>query len=719
MMELNLTRLDYLQVGVTSPKTMKLLSSGGKRSAQKIAIADHDGVLTCFGMKKQTSQVVFKTLPGSPISKLQLGGLDGPSQEKVFVASGAEVRGYTKKGKQFLGFDTNLTESIQSMYVNGADLFLCGNYIYNHYRDCKDENYFLSGDKITDVLCLPIRKTTDTLVPILACEDRVLRVLQDSDLLYEVEVAGPPMVLALHGGNGGLSGEEVLYGTSDGKVGMIQLGRHSPNHKWEIPNEKRNGGVLALETFDITADGVPDVLIGRDDGLVEVYGFDEMDEPVHRFKQALSESITSVCGGCVNSSGYDEIIAATYAGWVVGFTTEPQQKEVGPTTTAAQEPISEEVQAKMENLRVEIDTLQQKVLQEREKYQLTAHSMSALSAIPQFAINDKFALNRDDASYTLSIEVQIPIDNVLLQSDVPIDLLDVDKNSAVVSYSACDIENGNFLLATYRCQANTTRLELKIRSIEGQYGTLQAYITPRIQPKTCQVRQYSIKPLSLHQRTHVFDESKPMNSLKLMGHFSFAEVHSWVCFCLPEVPDRTPAGEQVSFHFLSTFLDTQLDCQYKKGEAIFKSDNISTISILKDVLTKEATKRKINLNISYDLNEDSVVHTLNLIHPKLEYQLLLAKKVQLIEGLKELQMHESDIGFFAPEYQKILDDAENLQAEYKKQPCHLERLYGMITDLYIDKFKFKGMNVKSKVPILLEVLDNYDLQNLVEFFEAA
>ena len=44
-------------------------------------------------------------------------------------------------------------------------------------------------------------------------------------------------------------------------------------------------GVLSLETFDITADGVPDVLVGRDDGLVEVYGFDEMDEPVHRFKQ--------------------------------------------------------------------------------------------------------------------------------------------------------------------------------------------------------------------------------------------------------------------------------------------------------------------------------------------------------------------------------------------------------------------------------------------------
>ena len=42
------------------------------------------------------------------------------------------------------------------------------------------------------------------------------------------------------------------------------------------------------------------------------------------------------------------------------------------------------------------------------------------------------------------------------------------------------------------------------------------------------------------------------------------------------------------------------DCfVFRKGEAIFRSDNVSTISILKDVLTKEATKRKINLNISY------------------------------------------------------------------------------------------------------------------------
>ncbi|XP_072254209.1 BBSome complex member BBS7-like, partial [Pyxicephalus adspersus] len=255
---------------------------------------------------------VFKTLPGQKISRLELGGALGSVQEKIFVSSGSEVRGFTKRGKQFLSFETNLTESIRAMHISGSDLFLCASYIYNHYCDCKDQHYYLSGDKISDVLCLPVEKM-ERIIPILACQDRVLRILEGSDLMYEVEVPGPPSVLALNGG-----------------------------------------------------DGVP----------------------------------------------------------------------------------------------------------------------------------------------------------IIVTSDVPVDLLDVDKNSAVVSFSGCESEpNGNFLLATYRCQANTTRLELKIRSIEGQYGTLQAYVTPRIQPKTCQVRRYLIKPLSLHQRSHIFDQNRYSNLGRKNVHY--------------------------------------------------------------------------------------------------------------------------------------------------------------------------------------------------------
>lgn len=53
-------------------------------------------------------------------------------------------------------------------------------------------------------------------------------------------------------------------------------------------------------------------------------------------------------------------------------------------------------------------------------------------------------LSKDDASYNLSIEIPAPIEFVLLQSDVPIKLLDIHKNTAVISFSKCSVMVTNF-----------------------------------------------------------------------------------------------------------------------------------------------------------------------------------------------------------------------------------------------------------------------------------
>ena len=42
----------------------------------------------------------------------------------------------------------------------------------------------------------------------------------------------------------------------------------------------------------------------------------------------------------------------------------------------------------------------------------------------------------------------------------------------------------------------------------------------------------------------------------------------------------------------------------------------------------------------------------------------------------------------------------------------------MITDLYIDKFKVVGQNVKNKVPQLIEKIDNYDQEEFIKFFQS-
>ena len=62
-----------------------------------------------------TFQTIFKSLPGVAINRISLGGVLGSPQDKIFVASNAEVRAFSRKGKKFLDFNTNLTESVTNL----------------------------------------------------------------------------------------------------------------------------------------------------------------------------------------------------------------------------------------------------------------------------------------------------------------------------------------------------------------------------------------------------------------------------------------------------------------------------------------------------------------------------------------------------------------------------------------------------------------------------
>lgn len=82
---------------------------------------------------------------------------------------------------------------------------------------------------------------------------------------------------------------------------------------------------------------------------------------------------------------------------------------------------------------------------------------------------------------------------------------------------------------------------------------------------------------------------------------------------------------------------------------------------MKEGITKEATARKTRINTTFEMKEDSVAHFCRLMHPKLQYQLGLSKKVKLIEALKEVQMQEDDVNFLDPSYKEILDNAKQVR----------------------------------------------------------
>lgn len=124
---------------------------------------------------------------------------------------------------------------------------------------------------------------------------------------------------------------------------------------------------------------------------------------------------------------------------------------------------------------------------------------------------------------------------------------------------------------------------------------------------------------------------------------------------------------------------------------------------------------------------------LELLDPKLEQLFKLHQQVQLIDALHELQLQEPELNtFLFPEYQYILNNGDELQAKFQKQPKALEALFGamgycvilligisgVLIDLYLTKYKLKGKSIEGKEGDLRIQLAHYSLENLKNFFSA-
>jgi hypothetical protein len=99
------------------------------------------------------------------------------------------------------------------------------------------------------------------------------------------------------------------------------------------------------------------------------------------------------------------------------------------------------------------------------------------------------------------------------------------------------------------------------------------------------------------------------------------------------------------------------------------------MSILKDVLSREATMHKTTINSSFgtqsqmttswsicssctrmhtEISDESVIETLRLLAPKLTEQIELASKMQLLEPLQQLQAVEGTDAPLTSEFRDIL-----------------------------------------------------------------
>ncbi|XP_050526408.1 Bardet-Biedl syndrome 7 protein homolog isoform X2 [Daktulosphaira vitifoliae] len=682
---------------MVSPNCMKIIPSSqndeAENKTQKIIVGDQEGILQLFQIRKGKMNMLFKTLPLDKINNICLGGAFGTIQDKIFVSMGTSVKGYTKKGRMFLSFDTGLTEPVKCMYVSGNELFVSGRHVFNHFSDCKDCNTYLCPETINSLLVLDILKM-QTVIPILACADLCIRVLEGSAVKEIFYLSSEPTCLCLMKNNGGAQGNEILVGFLNGGITLLKVEKNaSVSVLWELKIHNTQGTVTCMDCFII--DGEYHLLVGRLSGSVEVYSLDSNSVPIEKYKYICSESITSVQGGFIRNYCIPEVIVTTFTGWLFGLTFVDQhidKKIISESSNI----ITNDDKQKILDFRNEISDLERLVSIERDKYLEFTQKSARTSVLPYLAIKNTINLDSESLIYHLIIELEATIDNILLQCNCLVNFVDVENNNtAVVSKSKYNEEDNNKLLITYRCQLNTTKLELKMWAYEGENGILTAYITPLLQPKSCQVCKFPIKPLLYHQRTFKKIEYQPCSFLTLTGNFSLAEVHTWLSNCLPGIPEKPASQDNIEYSFVSLLFDTLLLCTYKRGLINFKTDNITAIAILKDNFSKEATKRNIILNISYDISVNSLNNVLNIIVPKLKTDIENYKQLELIGAMKQLSVNQNtNSEILTEKYLKMIDNEEKLKEEVFKRPNRLKRLQVIIITLFDDWHKLKGFNIK-------------------------
>ena len=121
---------------------------------------------------------------------------------------------------------------------------------------------------------------------ILACQDNCIRIIQVSQLYMEIPLSASVNTVA------SLTGEDhrlrrgplyLIYGLNSGEFGAIKFEEN--NNKagsgelqfsvvWSLFDNDKRSAINCIRVFDLTKNGTNEIIIGRDDGRIEVYAYD-------------------------------------------------------------------------------------------------------------------------------------------------------------------------------------------------------------------------------------------------------------------------------------------------------------------------------------------------------------------------------------------------------------------------------------------------------------
>jgi Bardet-Biedl syndrome 7 protein len=789
--DMTLGRLDIC-LTASQHKNCSFILPTSKNKRQKLILADDSGTIQSLQLKKHTPEVIFKVQP----NRREISAITHCNKDKLYLSQGQNILClFKKKGNQLGNYSTTLNEDIQNLLIDqttGVAMHVATSYSYNSYSITKnlekvhDEQFWQSGEKINAMRLINWNSQLQSAV--LGLQDKYIKIIHESNTLLEQRVEGAVSSLInfdpdYNTKNAGNS-KQLIYATDNGFIGHLFIESDAIRPGFSLSNalgNNRKSGVNCLATVDFTQSGQNNLVVGRDDGLIEIFSLSRSDsgevqaelEPI--WSRELNESIVSLDSGYIINTNSPDLLISTFSGKVLTFSseikgsiqvtatlsaTETAKNKGKVTVNQANNARSSESETNLATIRSEIEALKQKVEREKEKLMRNLQNFSApeasaasstkssgilnkssrsgsgadnfpvelIATEPQFKVKHSFTLLPAEQCYLLAVEIGHPLDTITLQSNIGLLMLDTQQNTAILSRIGPEnkeskennaLPQQNELLAVFKFNPNDSsqsinRVEVKLRTVEGEFGQLTVCIMPKLTPRSAQFLTIPIKPLSLHEKVATLPETRPervLNTLNLTGNFSLSEIHTWLGLCLPDFPPRA-VSENSSAQYSSILTGSALYLEYSKGQLAARSDSPSTIAVLKDILTREATNKKINISPLVQFNPNSVDYYANLLRTFIDFHLSLARKIQILPALQELQTHEGNIEFLSAEYKEMLLSAEELQRKNAINPQYISFCRNLCVSFYNDTRKLQGKFVgntekeKEKIKKLVESIEN-------------
>jgi len=308
----------------------------------------------------------------------------------------------------------------------------------------------------------------------MGCESRSIKIVnsETTKCVINEHVNGSISAIHFDGKN------RIVYGTKEGHVASFRVSNLGKGTETRLvpgmtfpQNKNTKSPVNVIESYDITNDGVQDLIVGHDDGTIRVFGF-ERGTPILQFETSLGESIRSIKGGKFCNPRYDEIVVCTYSGRVVSLTREhleeeeeededgdeDEEKKVSSNGSSKAE---RRKASRIEQIHSELDELREQVKRQRRGEQQDISSTSLTS------IKSNMSLDHVDGTYTVSVETPLPLESVIIQSSMDISI-SCDKSSAASMHvSRPEESEGNRTLAVFRFEEDTggsRRLQMTFRT---------------------------------------------------------------------------------------------------------------------------------------------------------------------------------------------------------------------------------------------------------------